>query len=407
MELIMENYQSWNETVAAMAINNGNNDYHRQYVFYLYVVSQCRVIFDSKLPAPAAINFTYDHYNLFINPTDWDTLPIEHRVGIVKHEVLHILYNHVFRKKDRDHKLFNLATDCALNQHIDRKHLPNGAIYPDTLAKMIKATDGSIVTVPANLSAEDYYDLIVPHAVESPEGGEGTDDHSKWEESVGDPTIAKDMAKKILDKATQDTQRARGDLPSNLAEMVEILSHKAELRWQQVLKRIAGNKKVGILSSIRKPNRRLPDMNHVKGKVKDRKYDLLVIADVSGSVSDRELIYGISEVSHIVKLVQTSVDMIQIDAEAYPPEKLSTNIRRVTRKGRGGTYLSPALDMAKEHRIVFNAIVVITDGGMSTEDIAKFDSTGKRVIWLLTDPNVDRSMFTSSNMQAFTLKVPK
>jgi predicted metal-dependent peptidase len=237
--------------------------------------------------------------------------------------------------------------------------------------------------------------------------GESTDDHGKWEESQGDPTIAKDIAKKLLDKATQDTQRARGDLPNNLAEMVDILSHRAEVRWQQVLKRLAGNKKVGILPSILKPNRRLPEMSHIKGRIKDRKYDLLVVADTSGSVSDRELVYGISEVAHIAKLTQTYVDMIQIDTQAYPPEKLTTNIRRVTLKGRGGTFLSPALERAKEYRISFNAIVVITDGGMSDDDIAAFNNTRKRVIWLLTDPNVDPSNFTSATMQAFTLKVPK
>jgi predicted metal-dependent peptidase len=403
----METNQSWNETIAAMAIATGGNDYHKQYVFYLYIVSQCRVIFDPELPAPAAINFSYDHYNLFINPTMWDTLPIEHRVGIVKHEVLHILYNHVFRKKDRDHKLFNLATDCALNQHIDRKHLPDGAIYPEILAKMITITSGAIVDVPTNQTAEDYYDLIMPHAIETPEGSGATDDHSKWEESKGDPTIAKDMAKKMLDKAVEETQRTRGDLPQNLAEMLDVLSHRSNVRWQQVLKRIAGNKKVGSKSTLLKPNRRLPEMNHLKGKIKDRKYDLLVVADVSGSVSDRELVYGLAEVAHIAKLTQTPVDMVQIDTEAYPPEKLSTNIRKVVRKGSGGTTLFPAVSRAYAHGIRFNAIVVITDGGMSSEDIAAFDGVGKPIIWLLTDPSVKHSLFTSTNMQAFTLKVPK
>jgi len=156
------------------------------------MVSQCRIKFDLELPAPAAVNFEYDHFNLFINLDMWSTLPLDHRVGILKHEMLHLLYQHIFRKEDRIHENFNFATDCALNQHIKREHLPDQCVLPETLAKLLTEQTGKTVKVPSNLSSEDYYDLIMKVVNENPDkfpskvmagnGDSNVDDHGKWEE---------------------------------------------------------------------------------------------------------------------------------------------------------------------------------------------------------------------------------
>ncbi len=405
------NLTPWNQTVSAMA--TVGNEYSSDYVFYLHMISQCRLKFDNELQAPAAINFEYDHYNLFINLDEWDKLELAHRIGIVKHEMLHILYQHVFRKEERDHENFNIACDCALNQHIRRNHLPEQVILPDTLATVLTTQIGKPVHVPPNLTGEDYYQLLLDlmnkhpdkFPSKSPEGNLGqVDDHSKWGESKGDKEIAKDIAKKMLDKAADQTQKSRGNLPSEYAQWVESLSAKSSVRWQQVLKRVAGNKRVDSVRTFYKPNRRLPNMMHIKGKVKDRKYDLLTIADVSGSVSNEELMYGLNEIRHISKLTQTTTKLIQVDAQAYPPEDIGTNLRTFKRKASGGTYLSPALTVADDHQINYNAIVVITDGYLDKNDIDKFNSTNKRVIWLLTT-DIDHTPFEYGKMQAFRIKV--
>lgn len=403
------NLTSWNQTVSAMAILG--NEYSSDYVFYLHMISQCRLKFDNELPAPAGINFEYDHYNLFINLAHWDSLELPHRVGIVKHEMLHILYQHVFRKEDRNHEHFNVATDCALNQHIKRNHLPQLVILPSTLSTMLTAQVGTPVTIPEGLTSEEYYDLLQDLIDKNPDKfpdgppsiGSGVDDHSKWGESKGDKAIAKDIAKKMLDKAADQTQKSRGNLPREYAQWVQALSAKPSVRWQQVLKRVAGNKRVDSVRTFYKPNRRLPDMMHVKGKVKDRKYDLLVVADVSGSVSNAELMYGINEICHISKLTQTTTKLIQVDTVPYPPEDIGTNIRNFKRKAAGGTFLSPALTVANEHHINYNAIVVITDGYLDKNDIEQFNATNKRVIWLLTS-DVDLGLFEYGRMQAFRIQ---
>ena len=401
------NLTSWNETISA--ITREGTPYTRDYIFYMYMVSQCRIKFDSELPAPAAVNFQYDHYNLFINLDHWDKLPLAHRVGIVKHEMLHLLYQHIFRKEDRIHEHFNIATDCALNQHINRDHLPAEGIFPDTLSTLLSAQVGKKVEVPFDLTAEDYYTLLQNLISENPdkfpkgiEGAGSFDDHGKWSENAGDANIAKNMAKTMLDKAADQTQKSRGNLPSEYAQLIDFLGSTPKVRWQQVLKRVAGNKKVDAVRTFYKPNRRLPHLMHVKGVVKDRKYDLLTIADVSGSVSNKELMFGLNEIQHISRLTGTTTKLIQVDTEAYPPENIGSKIRSFKRKAAGGTFLSPALEMAKQHKINYNAIVVITDGYLCNSDIAKFEETGKKVIWLLTT-DVETESFNTGKMQSFQL----
>ena len=57
---------------------------------------------------------------LAINPIFWENLSSEYRVGILKHELLHIAFHHLsLRDKYKDHTLFNIAADFR-NQSVYR-----------------------------------------------------------------------------------------------------------------------------------------------------------------------------------------------------------------------------------------------------------------------------------------------
>lgn len=59
--------------------------------------------------------------------------------------------------------------------------------------------------------------------------------------------------------------------------------------------------------------------------------------------------------------------------------------------------------MAAKHRLDFQAIVVITDGGLCSSDVAHFETCGKRVIWLITSGGQIMSEMNSGGMQAYKL----
>ena len=56
---------------------------------------------------------------LSVNPEFFDNLNELHRIGLLKHELLHISFGHlVLRDRFSNHKLFNIAADLEINQYI-------------------------------------------------------------------------------------------------------------------------------------------------------------------------------------------------------------------------------------------------------------------------------------------------
>jgi predicted metal-dependent peptidase len=408
------------DTLAAMF---SNIEYRTDYLFYAHMIGQCSIKIEPTLPSCAGVAFSVDHYNLYINPEKFDEFTLVERLAILKHEMLHILYGHLERKDDRVHLPWNISTDCALNQHIDHAHLPKVGVTPETLGAKINRT------VPKNKSSEFYYDFLKEEMEnqkqqnkdKSNQEGEGDSDgqgqgqsledmaqgmdsHDTWEESTGDEDLQKDMTKKMIERAQEDTIKNKGNVPSQCSDWLEMVSRKSELDWKKVLRGITGNKRVGKRSTIMRTDRRFPHREDLRGKTRDRIFNLLVIADVSGSMSDTAVLTTLSEVRHVCDLTRTDVDLIQIDTEAYPPEKLGKKTKLIERKGNGGTFLSPALEMAKKHKLEFNAVVVLTDGGLYSNELQHFEKLGKKVIWLIEANGVILNGMNTARMKAFKLK---
>ncbi len=139
----------------ALANMFSNPSYAPNYLFYAHMIGQTSIRIRKDLPAAAGVSFNNDHYNLYINSELFDKFDLEGRLSVLKHEMLHILNGHVSRTQDRKHLPWNYSTDCAINQLIDRKHLPDGCIYPDTFP---------VPNTPTKKHSELYYDLLKEQA---------------------------------------------------------------------------------------------------------------------------------------------------------------------------------------------------------------------------------------------------
>jgi predicted metal-dependent peptidase len=416
--------------------NMFSNPKYIDYLFYAHIIGQTKIIFDTSMQAPAGVNFMYDHYNLYINPLEeiplqpdqdgnypkddqgneiksipgFNGLSLEHRMGVCKHEMLHILNMHVSRREDRDHEGFNIAADCAINQLIERTHLPDACIYPDQFPGHDKSNP-----VPSDLTAEQYYELL-PFSDDPNGGGQcrgfgqgpGSgvlDDHSKWAESKGDSELQEDISKNMLDRAITETQKSKGNIPSNISEWLDNLTKKREVDWRQVLRRLAGNKRANTRKTLMRRDRRLPDFNWIKGKTKDRIGSVVVVGDESGSVSDAELCDAIGECVHICKTLNTPIWYVPVDSQAHKPIQLKSNQTNFQRSACGGTILAPALDKIHESHIPYNTLVVITDGYIDDSDVDAFASTRKPIIFLITSEGViPDATIQYSNIRTFKLK---
>jgi predicted metal-dependent peptidase len=375
----------------------------KNYIFYAYMVGQCKVIFSKEIDT-AGVRFNNTHYELYINPDFFESLPINQRMGVLKHEMLHILNGHCIdnlRIKTKNHQVANIAYDCANNQLIKKEDLPEGAIYPEFIEKLINKK------VLKNQNAEYYFDLIKEEMQCQGQGFDNDsdsdsndselnpnekidakviDNHDIWRKSEGNQEVAKSVTAKMIENAQKGTLKNNGDLPSNIDKWIKIYKNNSQVNWKKLLRNIVSNKKIGKRPTIMKKNRRFPHRDDLYGSAKDVTFDLLVVVDVSGSMSDKAIANVISEVKNVCKLTGTEATLIQIDTEAKEPEKLTNKITKFHRKACGGTNLYPALDKAKEYKVNYDAIIVLTDGFIDYKDIEEFKETKKKVIWLI-EPN--------------------
>jgi predicted metal-dependent peptidase len=106
-----------------------------------------------KVIRTLGVNITDDmkpnlYYNVdFFNTGDGKTwgLSRDERIAVLEHEVLHILNKHLVRTEGRNHYIFNVANDLAINQFIE--HLPSGGgLCPDCNIYVRKTENGQFRT---------------------------------------------------------------------------------------------------------------------------------------------------------------------------------------------------------------------------------------------------------------------
>lgn len=380
----------------ALANMFSNPTYNQTYVFYGHLIGQCSIILE-EMEAAAGVSFHLDHYRLYINPTKFAEFTLEEQLFVLQHECHHILNGHVKRLEDRVHKAFNYATDCAINQLGNSNHMPKGCITPANLPSKYK--------VPANLSSEQYYELLdMDQIPEDPQDTGAGGGHGKWEESEGDEELQSDLTKNMIEKAVSQTQKSRGDLPSNIGDLLALHSRKAELDWKKVLKNIVSNKKANKRKTIMRRDRRNPTFEHIKGSTKSYTVTPLIVGDESGSVNDAELTSAIAECLHLCKTVSTDLWYIPVDSQAHTPYILKKSQRTFNRSARGGTLLAPAIIKAKEARLDVSCYVVVTDGEIYDSDVQAYNNTNKPIIWLITSNGTLQPSMMENRMKAFKLK---
>lgn len=355
-----ENRKIFDETVSAMFTNPLYNDY----LFYASALSRLEVEFvdsdDSDFPAAVYFCKRRLNYVIIINST-FNNYSLVKRLGIIKHEISHIIWGHLSEIKDRNLKKWNIATDCSINQFIEESHLIDGAILPSTL------------DLPEKLTSYEYYNLIEDEA----EATEDTSNHSHWDSDIP-VEIQSDVASNIIESASEFTIKHKGKLPKDISKMIEI-HQKAKMNWKTALKKFM-HIKAGKRSTFKRKNRRFPENLQVRGHIKEFKTNVTVLMDVSGSVSDNDLTAPLSELIKISKIQNLPIDLIQIDSEPRPIEILTSRTKFIKRVGEGGTYLSRALELIKKKTL----LIIITDGYLEDDDVQNFNDSKFKILWMIT-----------------------
>ena len=315
-------------------------------------------------------------FQLTISPKFWDTLDNDKMKGIIKHELLHIAFNHITMRDGKypDHKLFNIAADMEINQYIEKDWLPKGCIdikeyhkaglYLEEKAgthyyyKMLQKDENN--NGPGSGITEELKENMCGKG--SGEGMQG-DNHTTWEEFNNLSEAEKKMIQKQAEyqiQQTASTVKSRGNIPGELQELIHRLLNPEppKFDWRGYLRRFAGGgTKIYTKKLKRKLNKRYEENPGLKIKPKRH---VLVGIDTSGSVSSEELVEFFGEIEHINK-TGTDITVIQCDTEIVDISPYKKGVEHKIH-GRGGTSFTPVVDYFNKDIRKYSCLIYLTDG---------------------------------------------
>ena len=349
--------------------------------FYASILYQMPMVIKNDIDTMAT-----DGTSIFYNEEFTDALTEPQLDGVKVHEALHRVLKHHLRMGKRDHQLWNIACDYAIN--------------PIILASDLVLPDGALVDARfKDMSAEKIYDILQSESKDQPQDGNGVGGGSgsgqpqpqAWGNVDAPQGMSEDQVKQ--QEATIDAQtmmavssvKNRGEIPSSIKDIIKAME-RSQIDWVDVLRRFVGGDQPQDYS-YRRPNRRQWYLNEVITPTSNMVGcgHVVVAIDTSGSVRNKELSYFLGELNEITKNSGAeSVTVIQCDADIQKVVRYEKgeDIEQFEVKGRGGTRVMPVFDYIDKENIKVDNFIYFTDMGIfdyPTSDV------GYPILWVSSD----------------------
>ena len=357
--------------------------------------------------AGVRLNKDAAQFEMLYNPQFFEDMADQERLGVLKHEFYHIIFEHVTGRLPPEgmSKMWNVATDLAINSHL-MGELPEGGCFP---------TIKPFEEYPVGMSAEWYFsklqndDQFKPQEGDG-EGGEGqpsegqgdgsgngglpdtTDDHSGWGEASEEVRdMAKERLKQAVEKAAQEAASGRGwgtvsaDMRKKIMDMI-----KPKVNWRSVLRYfIKTSQRADKRSTVKRYNKKYRAQRYA-GKKVTRHAKIAVAIDQAGSVGDEMLAAFFTELNGLAKYAEFTVvpfDTQVDDSKVYVWKK---GQRHVTERVlTGGTCFDAPTRWCNERQ--FDGLIILTD----MEAPKPIPSRSQRM-WLTTPDCKERSYFQTN-----------
>ncbi len=325
------------------------------------------------------------------------------RRTVLAHEILHLVFEHLSVPKNFNRDIANIAMDAVINRILDKDgafkldHLPPGVVTP--LKSGSHMTGFSVGVAPnaqafmiENYEQKDwlpiYWDIVKQLEKEGGQqgrsdiakyvaerageltgstplagdvdGGDGGDGGDGKGDKDGDPEFeqAKARFRQKVVAAAEEAKKQQGTLPSDVERMIgELLDGK--VHWTTYLRRLIKNEVTRDDFSNKSNSRRA----HLGGrgrpsvfpKVESEALGHVFLAlDTSGSMSQKDVIEGLSEFASLRQTTPFALHFVSCDAQAYDVKFYDRHEEpdwhTMPIKGGGGTDFRPVFDMIAEKR---------------------------------------------------------
>jgi len=335
---------------AQMKVSRGSTRLVIKFPFYGSVCLGVRVKPDASVSTMAT-----DGKSILWSP-DWvDTIDQEETVGVMAHEVLHIILKHPLRRGNRDPLLWNIATDFAINQIlIDAGFkLPEGAL----IDPQYKGLTAEAIYDRLPEDAKEKYGNAVIGEVKDAKKDDGSD-MSQAEVKQ----MEADIDAKIMMAATG--AKAVGKMPAFVKDLIEEME-RSQVDWRNVMRRFVGGDQPDDYS-FRRLHKKMYHMNGMISPTIEKigAGDVVIGIDTSLSVCKRELSFFLGEINAISEdLKPRSITVITCDARVQTVKRYEQGeeIQMIEIGGRGGTEVKPVFDYIEKHQLPVDNMVYLSD----------------------------------------------
>ena len=356
--------------------------------FYGYFLFQMGREIRFDITSATSINFKDAKYVMYFNPIIFLELNMEQMQSTIKHEILHVLSQHLIRLKDFKDKYstlaLNLAMDVVVNQCLDclcpysitLEYINNK--YNLNLEKF-KTFEYYLEKIQTELDLQEENDEgeIVDNNENVAVDFDAEKTHDIWEECIEiDEKTLRDFTEKFADNAK------KGSVPTYIENMIKSLKNsKGELPWNLYLKKLMGTIEANKKKTITRRNRRQPNRLDLRGELRGHKAEIAVAIDISGSISDEEFKQAIKEVLTIVKSHNQEITIIECDKEIKRTYKVKSpkDIKERIASG-GGTKFLQVFEYANNKKI--NLLIYFTDG--KGEEKLEIKPRGYKTLWVIS-----------------------
>ena len=343
------------------------------------IAMNMKLILDDEVPTACT-----NGKEIRFNPKWIATLTDMELKFLLAHECFHPMFEHCWRRNERDPMKWNKACDYIINKILIDEGIgtmPKIGLYDEKLYKQ----GGGI--------SEGVYNLL-PDEPEGEEGGFGGEGQPL--DDIRDDTKSESEKKQLEAewkvKIAQSAQASKimGKLSAGMERLVgELLETKVD--WREVLQRFV-EKCRSDTRSFERLNRRFISQGLVLPSVSGEALgDIAIAVDCSGSVDNTQLNQFASEVITIWQdLRPKKIHVIYFDSEvSHADEYDRDNEPSITMHGGGGTAFSPVFKYMQENDINPVACVFLTD--LYCDNFG--DIPDYPVLWVSTDERRDSVPF--------------
>lgn len=404
--------------------------------FYAHFLGQVSRVISKDITETAAVGLRQNAIYLFINPEFFLTKlkTLEERVAIIKHEVLHLVFKHLYRHKSNwNAHTANIAADIVVNQYVSPWPLPEGAIlleqfsvlnlkpeetieyYYSKLIEAKQAAPQKISDIKKELKSEENNDNKKEEIQKKIQDWEKIDDllnkrhsdgakiwlddHGKWSDKAADEAEIHRIDDAILTSRNRMKEKDWHDLkktPKFLKQVVEAIleKRKPQVDWKRSLRIFANSSRhTKVVGTMKRYSKRFGEPStgiRIKSFQK-----MAVIIDTSGSVDDHSLSLFFTEI-HAMWKNRAEILVMECDAEVGQTYQYRGKFPKGV-SGRGGTMFDPAFEYLQKERKrqTFDGCIYLTDGYATTPQI----KPPCRLLWVLTPDGTDENLAFGANVK--------